>query len=305
MADLKVELAGLCLNNPVLAASGCFGFGQEYNAFFPIRQVGGIMVKGLTLNPCPGNPTPRIAETPAGMLNSIGLQNPGIDNFLSHELPWLIENQATVIANINGHSLEDFDEIARRLSGVSGIHAIEINISCPNVSHGGLYFGTDPRQAAAVTERVRKHTKIPLIVKLSPNVTDITAIAKAVVDAGADIISLINTLLGMAININTRKPLLARQVGGLSGPAIKPVALRMVWQVAQSVTVPIIGMGGICSAEDAIEFLLAGASAVAVGCGNFIDPYCIPNIIRDLDLWLNKEGYSSVSDIVGLACKQS
>jgi len=304
MSRLNIDLAGLKLNNPVMAASGCFGFGQEFNAFYPVKEVGAIMVKGLTLKPSSGNPTPRIAETPAGMLNSIGLQNPGVDGFLKEELPWLIKNQATVIANINGHSLEEFEEIARRLKGVPGIHAIEINISCPNVSHGGLYFGTDPKMAAAVTERVRRHTAIPLIVKLSPNVTDITAIARAVAEAGADILSLINTLLGMAIDIKTRKPVLARQVGGLSGPAVKPVALRMVWQVAQAVSLPIIGMGGICNYEDALEFFMAGASAVAVGCGNFIDPYCIPKIVNGLDEWLIKEGYDHISEIIGLALPQ-
>jgi dihydroorotate dehydrogenase (NAD+) catalytic subunit len=303
MADLKVNLAGLHLDNPVLAASGCFGFGQEYHEYFPIHQVGGIMVKGLTLEPCLGNPTPRIAETPAGMLNSIGLQNPGVEAFLAHELPWLVQQKATVIANINGHSLEDFAEITKRLQDSPDIKAIEVNISCPNVAHGGLFFGTDPQMAAAVTRQVRQHTKLPLIIKLSPNVTDITAIAKAVVAEGADILSLINTLLGMAIDIKTRQPLLARKVGGLSGPAVKPVALRMVWQVAQAVNVPIIGMGGICSAQDAIEFLLAGASAVAVGCGSFLDPYCIPTLINDLEQWLDQEGYQSVSEIVGLAIK--
>lgn len=301
MADLHVDLAGLQLSNPVLAASGCFGFGREYNEFYPIRQAGGIMVKGLTLEPCAGNPTPRIAETPAGMLNSIGLQNPGVDAFLASELPWLLSQQAAVIANINGHSLEDFEEIARRLQGAPGLKAIEVNISCPNVSHGGMFFGTDPAMAAEVTRRVRKHTSLPLIIKLSPNVTDITEIARAVVSEGADILSLINTLLGMAIDVKSRRPLLARKVGGLSGPAVKPVALRMVWQTAQAVDVPIIGMGGIASAQDALEFLMAGASAVAVGCASFVDPMAIPRIIGDLNTWLDREGYANVRDVVGLA----
>lgn len=301
MADLHADLAGLQLSNPILAASGCFGFGREYNEFYPIRQAGGIMVKGLTLEPCAGNPTPRIAETPAGMLNSIGLQNPGVDAFLANELPWLLSQQAAVIANINGHSLEDFEEIARRLQGAPGLKAIEVNISCPNVSHGGMFFGTDPAMAAEVTRRVRKHTSLPLIIKLSPNVTDITEIARAVVSEGADILSLINTLLGMAIDIKTRRPLLARKVGGLSGPAVKPVALRMVWQTAQAVDVPIIGMGGISSAQDALEFLMAGASAVAVGCASFVDPLAIPRIIEDLNAWLDREGFASLRDVVGLA----
>jgi dihydroorotate dehydrogenase (NAD+) catalytic subunit len=301
MADLHVDLAGLQLSNPVLAASGCFGFGREYNEFYPIRQAGGIMVKGLTLEPCAGNPTPRIAETPAGMLNSIGLQNPGVDAFLANELPWLLSQQAAVIANINGHSLEDFEEIARRLQGAPGLKAIEVNISCPNVSHGGMFFGTDPAMAAEVTRRVRKHTSLPLIIKLSPNVTDITEIARAVVSEGADILSLINTLLGMAIDVKTRRPLLARKVGGLSGPAVKPVALRMVWQTAQAVDVPIIGMGGIASAQDALEFFMAGASAVAVGCASFVDPLAIPRIIEDLNAWLDREGFANLRDVVGLA----
>lgn len=303
MADLHVNLASLQLSNPVLAASGCFGFGREYNEFYPIRQAGGIMVKGLTLEPCAGNPTPRIAETPAGMLNSIGLQNPGVDAFLSNELPWLLSQEAAVIANINGHALEDFEEIARRLQGAPGLKAIEVNISCPNVSHGGMFFGTDPAMAAEVTRRVRKHTSLPLIIKLSPNVTDITEIARAVVSEGADILSLINTLLGMAIDVKTRKPLLARKVGGLSGPAVKPVALRMVWQTAQAVDVPIIGMGGISSAQDALEFLMAGASAVAVGCASFVDPLAIPRIIGDLNAWLDREGFAGVRDVVGLALR--
>ncbi len=303
MADLHVNLAGLQLSNPVLAASGCFGFGREYNEFYPIRQAGGIMVKGLTLEPCAGNPTPRIAETPAGMLNSIGLQNPGVDAFLSNELPWLLSQEAAVIANINGHALEDFEEIARRLQGAPGLKAIEVNISCPNVSHGGMFFGTDPAMASEVTRRVRKHTSLPLIIKLSPNVTDITEIARAVVSEGADILSLINTLLGMAIDVKTRKPLLARKVGGLSGPAVKPVALRMVWQTAQAVDVPIIGMGGISSAQDALEFLMAGASAVAVGCASFVDPLAIPRIIGDLNAWLDREGFAGVRDVVGLALR--
>jgi len=303
MADLHVNLSGLHLSNPVLAASGCFGFGREYNEFYPIRQAGGIMVKGLTLEPCAGNPTPRIAETPAGMLNSIGLQNPGVDAFLSNELPWLLSQEAAVIANINGHALEDFEEIARRLQGAPGLKAIEVNISCPNVSHGGMFFGTDPAMAAEVTRRVRKHTSLPLIIKLSPNVTDITEIARAVVSEGADILSLINTLLGMAIDVKTRKPLLARKVGGLSGPAVKPVALRMVWQTAQAVDVPIIGMGGISSAQDALEFLMAGASAVAVGCASFVDPLAIPRIIGDLNAWLDREGFTGVRDVVGLALR--
>lgn len=303
MADLQTSLAGLNLKNPVLAASGCFGFGRDFTDFYNLDQVGAIMVKGLTLKAQAGNATPRVAETPSGMLNSIGLQNPGVQAFLEEELPWLADQGATVIANINGHSLEDFEEITRRLAGAPGLHAIEVNISCPNVAHGGLFFGTDPHMAAAVTRVVRAQTSLPLIIKLSPNVTDITQIAKAVVAEGADMVSLINTLLGMRIDIQQRKPVLARNVGGLSGPAVKPVALRMVWEVAQAVDVPIIGMGGIVSAEDALEFFMAGASAVAVGCGNFIDPYAIPTITKGLTHWLDRQGYEGIQDIVGLALK--
>lgn len=301
MADLKVNLAGLALDNPVMAASGTFGFGREFLKFYPSSLPGAIMAKGLTVEPTVGNPTPRIAETPAGMLNSIGLQNPGVEAFIQEELPWLKDQGARVIANINGHSLKDFEEISRRLAAATGLDAIEVNISCPNVDNGGMFFGTDPTLAAEVTKAVKKHCRVPLIIKLSPNVTDITAIAKAVAAEGADMLSLINTLLGMAIDRKTRRPVLARQVGGLSGPAVKPVALRMVWQVAQAVDLPIIGMGGIVSAEDAIEFFLAGASAVAVGSGNLTNPYCIPEIIAGINQWLDQEGYASIDDIRGLA----
>ena len=300
MADLYVNLAGLALPNPVMAASGTYGFGREFADLYPPSVPGAIMTKGITLAPQAGNPSPRIAETPSGMLNSIGLENPGLDAFLTHELPWLYGLGARVIANINGYSLSEFEEISRRLADAQGLAAIEVNISCPNVDSGGMFFGTDPKLAAQATRQVKKHCRVPLIVKLSPNVTDVTAIAKAVAAEGADILSLINTLLGMAIDAKTRRPVLARQVGGLSGPAIKPIALRMVWQTAQAVDIPIIGMGGICTAEDAVEFLLAGASAVAIGSGNLIKPYCIPEIIKDLDLWLDQEGYASVNDICGL-----
>ncbi|MDR1194392.1 MAG: dihydroorotate dehydrogenase [Peptococcaceae bacterium] len=301
MTSLEVRLAGLTLPNPVLAASGAFGFGREFARYYPPSVPGAIMVKGLTLAPRAGNDSPRIAETPAGMLNSIGLQNPGVDAFLREELPWLKSQGARVIANINGHSIAEFGEIARRLEGADGLSALEVNISCPNVSGGGMFFGTDPRLAAQVTEAVREHCALPLIVKLSPNVADIVAIARAVAGAGADILSLINTVLGMAIDIKTRRPILARQVGGLSGPAIKPIALRMVWETAQAVNLPIIAMGGIVSPADAAEFFLAGAAAVAVGAGNFIDPHCVPKIISGLERWLAQEGYSSISEIRGLA----
>ena len=301
MADLQVRLAGLILPNPILAASGTFGFGRDFAKLYPLSLPGAIMAKGLTLAPSTGNPTPRIAETPSGMLNSIGLENPGVEAFLRYELPWLHRQGARVIANIGGHSPAEYEEISRMLAGAEGLDAIEVNISCPNLDHGGMFFGADPALAAEVVRLVRRHSRVPLIVKLTPNVTDITVVAKAVEAEGADILSLINTLLGMAIDVRTRQPVLARQVGGLSGPAIKPVALRMVWQVAQAVDLPLIGMGGIVSPEDAVEFFLAGAHAVAVGSGNLVNPYAIPEIIDGVDRWLDREGFSSISEIRGLA----
>ena len=301
MADLQVQFAGLTLPNPVLAASGAYGFGREFAKLYPLSLPAAIMAKGLTLAPNAGNPLPRIAETPSGMLNSIGLENPGVDGFITEELPWLKTQGARVIANISGHTPDEFEEISKRLSETEGLTAVEVNVSCPNLDHGGMFFGTDPLLTAQVTKVVKKHCRVPLLVKLTPNVTDITEIAKAAASEGADGLSLINTLLGMAIDVKTRQPVIARQVGGLSGPAIKPVALRMVWQVAQATDLPIIGMGGIVSAEDAIEFLLAGATAVAVGAGNLVNPYCIPEIIDGIHLWLEQEGYASVGAIRGLA----
>lgn len=301
MADLSVKLAGLQFPNPVFAASGAYGFGREFAQLYPLALPGAIMAKGLTLEPCAGNATPRIAETPAGMLNSIGLENPGVDAFIALELPWLKSQGARVIANISGHSPAEYEEISRRLSAAEGLDAIEINISCPNLDQGGMIFGMDPVMAADVVSRVKKHSRVPLIAKLTPNVTDITLIARAAAAAGADAISLINTLLGMAIDIKTRRPVLARHVGGLSGPAVKPVALRMVWEVAQAVDLPIIGMGGVLSADDALEFILAGAQAIAVGSGNLVRPYIIPEIIDGINAWLDREGYSSVAEIRGLA----
>lgn len=301
MADLRVQLGNLSLPNPVLTASGTYGFGREFEPLYPLSLPGAIMTKGLTLRPSLGNPTPRVAETPAGMLNSIGLENPGPDAFINEELPWLKARGARVIANIGGHALSDYEALSRRLSEATGLDAIEVNISCPNLDCGGMTFGIDPSLTEEAVRLVKKHSKVPVIAKLTPNVTDITEIAKAAVRGGADIISLINTLLGMAIDVNTRRPVLARNVGGLSGPAIKPVALRMVWQVAQAVEVPIIGMGGIMTARDAIEFFLAGASAVALGTANLINPACVPEVIEGIDQWLDREGYKSVNDIRGLA----
>ena len=301
MADLQVKFAGITLPNPVLAASGAYGFGREFAKLYPLSLPGAIMAKGLTLAPSAGNPLPRIAETPSGMLNSIGLENPGVDGFIAEELPWLITQGARVIANISGNTPDEFEEISRRLSETEGLTAVEVNVSCPNLDQGGMFFGTDPLLTAEVTRAVKKYCRVPLLVKLTPNVTDITEIAKAAASEGADGLSLINTLLGMAIDVKTRRPVIARQIAGLSGPAVKPVALRMVWQVAQATDLPVVGMGGIVSAEDAIEFLLAGATAVAVGSGNLVNPYCIPEIIDGIHHWLDREGYASVSEIRGLA----
>lgn len=302
MANLAVEVAGIKMKNPIMVASGCFGFGQEYNRFYDLSRLGGIMTKGTTLEPKLGNPPPRIAETPAGMLNSIGLQNPGVEKVISEELPWLSQFDVQVIVNISGYSIAEFEELAQRLDGVPGVAGLELNISCPNIKGGGMAFGTDPHSAAQVVKSVRAKTKLPLIVKLSPNVTEITEIAKAVESAGADGVSLINTLLGMAIDINKRRPVLANVMGGLSGPAVKPIAVRMVYQVYRAVKIPIIGMGGITTFEDVVEFMLAGADAVAIGAGNFLDPYLPLKIIEGLEGWLLKEGIKDVGEITG-QCK--
>lgn len=302
MANLAVEVAGIKMKNPIMVASGCFGFGQEYNRFYDLSRLGGIMTKGTTLEPKLGNPPPRIAETPAGMLNSIGLQNPGVEKVISEELPWLSQFDVQVIVNISGYSIAEFEELAQRLDGVPGVAGLELNISCPNIKGGGMAFGTDPHSAAQVVKSVRAKTKLPLIVKLSPNVTEITEIAKAVESAGADGVSLINTLLGMAIDIKKRRPVLANVMGGLSGPAVKPVAVRMVYQVYRAVKIPIIGMGGITTFEDVVEFMLAGADAVAIGAGNFLDPYLPLKIIEDLEGWLLKEGIKDIGEIIG-QCK--
>jgi len=299
MINLAVEIAGIKFKNPVMVASGCYGFGREFSNFYDLNLLGAIMVKGLTLKPRIGNPPPRIAETPAGMLNSVGLQNPGVDGFIKNELPWLKQYDVPVIANINGHSYEEFAEIAARLNDVTGISALEVNISCPNVKNGGMFFGTDPAMAGEVVKRVRARTNLPLIVKLSPNVTDIAEIAKAVEAAGADAVSLINTVLAMAINIKTRRPALSNIVGGLSGPAVKPLAVRMVWQVAQAVDIPIIGMGGITKAEDAVEFFLAGATAVAIGAANLANPMVAVEVINGLKKWLEQEKIADIRDLIG------
>ncbi len=300
-ADLSVHIGELQLKNPVLVASGTFGYGREYCGVVPLAELGGIMTKGTSLEPWAGNPPPRVAETPAGMLNAIGLQNPGVTHFLEVDLPWLRQQGATVIVNLVGKTTEEYTRVAERIEGQPGVHAIELNISCPNVKEGGIAFGTDPRLAHEVVRAVRRATSLPLIVKLSPNVTSITEIARAVEEAGADAFSLINTLLGMAIDIRSRRPVLGNVFGGLSGPAIKPVALRMVWQVAGASKLPIIGMGGIVSAEDALEFIMAGASAVALGTAVFRDPAAPLKVIEGLSEYCRSGGISRLSDLVGAA----
>lgn len=299
MTKTAVNIAGIAMKNPVCTASGTFGYGEEFSKFYDISRLGGIMVKGVSAEPWLGNKGVRIAETASGMLNSVGLQNPGVDYFLEHYLPELRKKDIAVIVNVAGHAVEEYAAAVEKLEGHDGIAGLEVNISCPNLKAGGLAYGTDPEMAAEVTREVRKRTKLPVIMKLSPNVTSIAEIAKAVEAAGADGVSLINTLLGMAIDVKTRRPVLGNVVGGLSGPAIKPVALRMVWQVHQAVQIPIIGMGGIVTATDAIEFLLAGASGVAIGCGNFINPMTAVEVVEGIEAWLEKEGVADVNDIIG------
>lgn len=299
--DMSVRLGSLELRNPVVTASGTFASGREFADFVDLSRLGAVVTKGVSLGPWPGNASPRIAETASGMLNSIGLQNPGVDAFIAKDLAWLSENAPTtpIIVNVSGHSIEEYVGVIERLEGESGVAAYEVNISCPNVDAGGMAFGTDCVSAAAVTAACRAATRRPVIVKLSPNVTDIVAIATSVEAAGADGLALINTLLGMAIDAETRKPKLARVVGGLSGPAIKPVALRMVWEVSHAVTIPVVGMGGIVNAADAIEFLLAGATAVAVGTANFIDPTSTVRVVDGLAEYCHRHGFERVRDLVG------
>ncbi len=301
MKNLEVNLGPLRLKNPVLAASGTFGFGEEYASFFELEKLGAVVVKGLTLRPRQGNPPPRIAETPAGMLNAIGLQNPGLEAFLERELPRLRSINAAVIVNIAGDTEEEYLTLARELSETNGILALELNLSCPNVKEGGIFFGTSADVMTRLIRKVRRVCRLPLIVKLSPNVTDIVELAEAAESSGADILSLINTLKGMVIDVSRRRPLLGNITGGLSGPAIRPVAVRMVYEVYRSVKIPIIGMGGITNLDDALQFFLAGARAVAVGSASFINPYTIPRLISDLQLFMESEGLQSWDEIVGAA----
>lgn len=303
--DLTVNIGGIKLKNPVTAASGTFGYGLEFQQFYDIQALGGIMVKGTTLEPRAGNPPPRIMETAAGMLNSVGLENPGVDHVIEVIMPQLRDLDLAVMINVSGNTVEEYGLIAEKLDQVKGVAGLEINISCPNVKAGGMAFGTYPHEAAKVVREVREKTKLPLIVKLSPNVTDIVEIAKSVAAVGADAISLINTLLAMAIDINKQKPIFNNIFAGLSGPAIKPIALRMVWQVSQAVKLPVIGMGGITSAADAIEFMLAGASAVSIGAGNFVNPCLALEVIAGIEAYCQEKGINQVQDLVGAAWKNN
>jgi dihydroorotate dehydrogenase (NAD+) catalytic subunit len=298
--DLSVTIGSLTLKNPVMPASGCFGYGEEYAPFYDLKRLGAIVVKGTTAEPCPGNPPVRLAETAGGMLNAIGLQNPGV-RAAREKLRKMADCGAPLIVNVAGHSAGDYLAVIEELECEPAAAAYEINISCPNVRAGGMAFGTDPSVVSALVKEMRRSTKKTLIVKLSPNVTDIVTIAKAAEDAGADALSLINTLLGMAIDTTSRRPILANVTGGLSGPAVKPVALRMVWQVTSAVGIPVIGMGGISNASDAVEFLLAGASAVAIGAANFVNPTVCPEVVDGLESYLREHDFSTVGEIIGLA----
>jgi dihydroorotate dehydrogenase (NAD+) catalytic subunit len=297
--DMTVNLAGIPLRNPVMTASGTFGYGEEFAEYVDLESIGAFVTKGLSLKPRAGNPTPRIVETPGGMLNAIGLQNVGIDKFIAKKVPFLRSVNTPAIANFFGSSVAEYAEMARRLDEIPEVAGLEVNISCPNVKQGGIVFGTDPACAYDVVSACRAVTIKPLIVKLSPNVTDVVVMARACEDAGADALSLINTLTGMAIDLNRRRPVLANITGGFSGPAIKPIALRMVWQVAQAVKLPIIGIGGIMTATDALEFMLAGATAVQVGTASFINPGAAQKIAEDMEAWLIANGVADIKSLIG------
>lgn len=303
MNRLQVELPGLSLKNPIMPASGCFGFGKEYAKFYDLSELGAIMIKATTLEPRFGNNTPRVAETSAGMLNAIGLQNPGLQKVISDELPWLEQFDVPIIANVAGSQIEDYVEVAKEISKAPNVHALELNISCPNVKTGGIAFGTIPEVAAELTRYVKEVSSVPVYVKLSPNVSNIIEMAKAIEEAGADGLTMINTLIGMRIDLKTGNPILANKTGGLSGPAIKPVAIRMIHEVSQVVSIPIIGMGGVQTAEDVLEYVYAGASAVAVGTANFVDPFVCPTIIDELPGLLDKYGFEHISDCQGRSWK--
>ena len=297
---LGISLSGLKLKNPIIAASGTFGYGEEFHEnFYDISRLGAVVTKGISLKPRNGNPVPRVVETASGMLNAIGLQNVGLEAFIKEKLPYLIKTRATVIVNIFGEKIEEYVELASRLDPLDSVHALELNISCPNVKAGGVQFGTDPKLAAEVTSAVKKVMKKPLIVKLSPNYHDMPFMAKSVADAGADILSIMNTITGMAIDAEKRRPVLANITGGLSGPAIKPIALRMVWQASNAVKIPIIGIGGIMNVTDVIEFLLAGATAVQVGTANFIKPKIAFELVKDLEKYLASHHITDISSLIG------
>ena len=296
---LNVNIGGIQMRNPVMTASGTFGYGSEYANFVDLNQLGAIVVKGITNEPWAGHPMERITETPSGMLNAIGLQNAGVEDFISHKLPYLRDFNVPVIANVSGKTVKEYLTVSQKLTDAVGVAGLELNISCPNLDCGGMSFGIDADLASDLVKRVRENTDLPIVVKLSPNVTDITVIARAVEDAGADAISAINTLLGMAINAETRKPELANVTGGLSGPAIKPVALRIVWEISKSVSIPVVGMGGIMNVTDAVEFLIAGASAVAVGTANFANPNASMEIVKGIREYLKKSGMESIKELVG------
>ena len=298
MVNLKVKLPGLEMKNPVIPASGTFGFGYEFTRFYDINVIGSIMIKATTLEPRYGNPLPRIAEGPSGMLNAIGLQNPGIDVFCKRDIPFLKQFDTKIIVNVCGKSTEDYCEVVERLAD-EPVDLLEINISCPNVKEGGIAFGQNPKAVEAITKEVKKYAKQPVIMKLSPNVTDITEMARAAEAGGADILSLINTLTGMKIDINRRTFALANKTGGMSGPCVKPVAVRMVYQVAQTVNVPIIGMGGISNAEDALEFILAGATAVSIGTANFANPYATVETVKGIEEYLKKNQIDDINTLIG------
>jgi len=302
--NLSVNLGGLELENPVMVASGTFGYGEEYASSLDLNRLGAVVVKGLSLKPRQGYPPPRLCETPSGMLNAIGLENVGVEAFIHEKLPFLRQFKTRVVANIFGETIEEYQEVAKRLDRIEGVHALEVNISCPNVKKGGISFGSDPRATFEVLSAVRGTTHLPLIAKLSPNVTDITEFALAAKAASVNVISLTNTLVGMVIDIHTQRPLLSAMTGGLSGPAIRPIAVRMVWEVAQVVDLPIIGMGGITRAEDAIEFFLAGAMAVAIGTANFINPQTSIQVLEGIQSYLVKKDYHDIRQIIGAAKKQ-
>ncbi len=297
--DLRVKIGKLTLQNPVMTASGTFGYAREFANLMNLHRLGAVIVKGISLRPRPGNPPPRIVETACGMLNAIGLENVGVERFISEKMVYLAGLNIPVFVNILGDSIEEYKEITGRLAGVPGVSGIEVNISCPNVKKGGVAFGNDPDMAAAVTRAVVENSDVPVIVKLSPNVSDVAAVAEAVEEGGADSVSLINTLIGMAIDLQSRRPKLANVIGGLSGPAIKPVALRMVYQVAQRVSIPIIGIGGIETAEDALEFLVAGATAIQVGTANFINPRASEEVVEGISNYVIKEKLHSIRELIG------